>query len=173
MLRPKSPNPAREHDLVDLLLECHERIRKFVALARTAGESTDAPSDQVVDACASVERYFVEALPLHVRDEEESLVPRLSGHSRALDDALSMMESQHAEHGPQLSALLRASAAVRAAPEALALRAELVHTAEELERAFSAHLQLEETQIFPAIRTALPADVQASIIKELRARRTT
>src|SRR5690606_15926791 len=66
-------------DLVDLLGECHARIRRFVELAHEAAIRMDAPVEQVIQACADVERYFVEALPLHVADEEESIAPRLKG----------------------------------------------------------------------------------------------
>lgn len=64
-------------DLVDLLGECHERIRRFVAMARQAGSRQGVPADQIAQACIHVERYFTQALPLHVADEEQSIEPRL------------------------------------------------------------------------------------------------
>lgn len=158
-------------DLVELLLECHERIRRFAGLARAVAERSDLPSDEVVDVCARVERYFVEALPLHVRDEEDSLLPRLRGREPDVDAALASMEAQHAGHGPKLRAVLDASAALRGSPSDASCKAALATAALELERDFEEHLALEEAILFPAVRRLLADPVQAEIVAELRARR--
>lgn len=158
-------------DLVDLLLECHDRIRSFVALARQAARRVDAPEDQIVEACLRVERYFSEALPLHVADEEQSVLPRIRGRSEDIDSALETMQGQHTQHEPKLRALLAASVAVREAPQDPDRRASLTAAAEQLEREFDEHLALEEAIIFPAIRRLLSSAVQAEMIKELRGRR--
>jgi hypothetical protein len=39
-------------DLVDLLLECHGRLRSFAGMARAAGERADLPAGERADACA-------------------------------------------------------------------------------------------------------------------------
>lgn len=158
-------------ELVDLLLECHGRIRQFVRLAADVGERLDLPVSEVEDACARVERYFVEALPLHVRDEEESILPRLSGRSDALDQALSAMRAQHHEHEPVLAQLLAAVRAVRAAPGGSGGRLELKQVAEQLTSAFEEHLKLEEALIFPELQALLTDAERARIVSELRARR--
>lgn len=157
-------------DLVDLLGECHQRIRRFVDLARQAASREDAPPGQVAQACADVERYFVEALPLHVADEEESIEPRLRGVSPSVDHALDAMARQHQEHASNLEALLRATAKVRCEPHDECARGELATVAIALEIEFEEHLTLEENTIFPAIRE-LPPKTQESIIVELRQRR--
>src|SRR5262245_25640445 len=66
----------KESDVVDRLLECHERIRNFCALACRLAEGP--PSEQAREAAAQLVRYFTVALPLHVADEEESIRPRLT-----------------------------------------------------------------------------------------------
>jgi hemerythrin-like domain-containing protein len=157
--------------LVDLLGECHERIRRFVALARRAAMQKDAPLDQVAQACADVERYFIEAYPLHVADEEESIAPRLRGLSPTVDDALEAMAKEHRQHAPKLEALLRATAAVRSEPHHHGAREELATAAEALEIELEQHLVLEESAIFPAIRERLSAQTKTRIIDELRRRR--
>jgi len=162
---------AEAPGLVELLGECHERIRRFVALARQAASREDAPVDQVVQACADVERYFTEALPLHVADEEESVEPRLRGLSRSVDDALDKMAHQHQQHLPKLESLLRATARVRLEPHDETARGELATAAVILETAFEEHLALEESAIFPAIRELLSSQIQDLIIDELRGRR--
>jgi iron-sulfur cluster repair protein YtfE (RIC family) len=157
-------------DLVELLLECHARIRSFAALARAAGELPGASAAERIDACAQVARYFGEALPLHVADEEHSLLPRLRGRDPELDAALQRMHDQHADHESALRHMLAAAATLRATPDDPTARATLATAATDLERAFAEHLDLEEAVIFPAIRR-LPASVQSEIVAELRARR--
>jgi iron-sulfur cluster repair protein YtfE (RIC family) len=156
--------------LRDLLLACHARIRKFARLAFTIGARTELPHDEVRAASAQCLRYFTEALPLHVRDEEDSLWPRLAGRSAAVDAALSQMRSQHFGHEAQLEALTGALLAVQAHPEDPSARRRLEQCAARLETDFAAHLTLEETNIFPHI-DALSKKEQAQAVEELRARR--
>src|SRR5262245_23535436 len=108
MLVRIGPRASSPEDLVDLLLACHERIRNFTAMARAAAEREEAVAADVVDACARVQRYFTEALPLHVRDEEESLLPRLQGRSAEVDRALGVMKEQHERHEVTLGGFLQA-----------------------------------------------------------------
>ncbi len=158
-------------DLVDLLSECHRKIRRFIALARQAGSRQDVPAVQIVQACVDVERYFGKALPLHVADEEESIEPRLRGLSTLVDDALEAMAHQHQQHVTEVEALLRASASVRRQPHDDAVRSELEAIAVALENEFERHLALEEKVIFPAIRDHLSAEIRRDIVHELRDRR--
>ena len=72
-------------DAVGLLLDCHERIRAFTAMASRLAAPGDPGPDAIRDAAARVHRYFAEALPLHAQDEEESLAPRLRGRDPDLD----------------------------------------------------------------------------------------
>lgn len=172
MLTKLSPRrDTAPQSLVDLLGECHERIRRFVALARRAATRRDAPLDQVAQACADVERYFVEAYPLHVADEEESIAPRLRGLSPAVDHALEAMAKEHRQHAPKLDALLRATATVRSEPHREGARDDLARAAEVLQTELEKHLILEESVVFPAIRELLSAETQTRIIDELRQRR--
>ncbi len=158
-------------DLVDLLLECHGRIRSFSVMARAAAERTDLPAGERADACARVERYFTEALPLHVADEEDSVLPRLRGLDGEVDRALQAMHDQHAEHEAALRALLAAAAVVRSRPDDPGPRTALAAAAAAIERAFAEHLRLEEEIIFPAMRRLLPAADLENMVAELRQRR--
>jgi iron-sulfur cluster repair protein YtfE (RIC family) len=162
---------TKSDDVVDLLLACHERIRSFTALARAVGERSDVSASEVADACSRVERYFTEALPLHVRDEEDSLFPRLHGLSPAIDEALLSMKEQHAAHEQVLGELLFALSEVRRNPSGAERRAELVLAAERLDGAFAEHLALEETVIFPALSQFIAPAVETAIKDELRGRR--
>jgi hemerythrin-like domain-containing protein len=171
MLLEIGQGSKRSGDLVDLLLECHGRIRSFLALAHAAGSREGVPAAEVAEACARVERYFTEALPLHVADEDESILPRLRGADPEVDRALETMHAQHLEHEPLLAALLGAAAALREGPADPARRAALAEIATTLEHELGLHLTLEETVILPAIRRLLSAAAQAEIVEELRARR--
>jgi len=157
-------------DLVDSLLACHQRIRAFLELGLRAGQGGEP--DQVIDACRRIERYFREAMPLHVADEEESILPRLRGRAAAVDGALATMHEQHAAHEVGLRALIAAASALAAAPDRPGARARLVEAAAELEAALRPHLELEEAIIVPAIRQLLSAGELADIAREMRARRT-
>jgi hemerythrin-like domain-containing protein len=161
----------RSGELVDLLLECHGRIRQFAELAYQTGQRRDLAAPDVVVACERIERYFVEALPLHVRDEEDSILPRLHGRSEALDQALSRMRLEHRAHEPVLVELLAACRALRQAPLDSARLLELSQIAERLTRAFLPHLEQEEALIFPALRELLSEAERTDISNELRARR--
>jgi iron-sulfur cluster repair protein YtfE (RIC family) len=159
-------------DAVDLLLDCHERIRSFLALARRVAEAP--PSDPGVgEAALRVRRYFVEALPLHARDEDESLLPRLRGRDAAVDAELDAMSREHREHEAPLAALVAACERIGAAPERLAdVAPQLSSAVAELERHFVPHLRREEAVIFPAMRRLLDREEDAAIVRELRARRS-
>jgi iron-sulfur cluster repair protein YtfE (RIC family) len=164
--------PRAPHDVVDLLLECHERIRSFTALAGRLAAGVALPREEVADAATRVRRYFAEALPLHARDEEDSISPRLRGREAEVDRELAAMEREHADHGELLVRLITTCDALAREPErqpelAPGLRA----TAEALARHFEAHLEREERVLFPAIRRLLPADEQERIVDELRRRR--
>jgi iron-sulfur cluster repair protein YtfE (RIC family) len=155
--------------LVSLLAACHERIRSFAALAARIAEPGHTEAMRR-DACARVGRYFGEALPLHVRDEEDSVRPRLVGRSPALDMVLARMAEQHDEHEADVAELVARCAEVTAhgpaTPELLAIAA----VAARLGAAFEVHLAAEEAELFPHV-AALPEAEQAAIVAELRARR--
>ncbi|BDG09965.1 hemerythrin domain-containing protein [Anaeromyxobacter paludicola] len=171
MLTRLGARPA-EGDLVDLLLDCHQRIRTFTELAaRLAAAERPAP-DEVRDAAARVHRYFSEALPLHARDEEESILPRLEGRDAAVDRALSEMRAEHAAHEEPVGAVLALCAALRDDPSRHAeLAPALARAAAGLRGHFERHLEAEERVIFPAIRRLFDAQADARARDELRARR--
>jgi iron-sulfur cluster repair protein YtfE (RIC family) len=158
-------------DLVGLLLECHERIRSFARMAREIGRRDDLTRAEVAEGCSACERYFSEAFALHVEDEEQSVLPRLAGSDASLDAALADMRAEHASHQALLASMLEDLRAVRADPDAAAARARLYASATELAEAFERHLSLEEQVIFPALRDRLTQELEAQVLRELRARR--
>jgi hemerythrin-like domain-containing protein len=164
---------AGDRDVVDLLLDCHERIRSMTALARRLASSSGLPDAEVVDAADRVRRYFGIALALHARDEDESVVPRLRGKDPALDAALAEMSREHGEHEEPVAKLLDACDVLAEQPGRLPEIAPVLdRAATELEEHFAGHLAREEEVVFPAIRRHLAAEELARMSEELRARRS-
>jgi iron-sulfur cluster repair protein YtfE (RIC family) len=165
--------PEREPDVVDSLLACHQRIRRFLTVAARVGAGGDpaAQVPQVIEACVQIARYFREAMPLHVADEEDSIRPRLAGRAREIDRALSDMHEQHSAHEAALVELTSAADSVAADPEDAAARARMAAAADALDAMLAPHLDLEEAVILPAIRRLLSARELADIALEIRARR--
>jgi len=171
-MRPLIGATSTSDDPIDLLLDCHARIRQFTALARRLADATDAPPEQVVDAAERVARYFGVALPLHAADEEASLAPRLRGHDADLDRALAVMRDEHDAHDAAVAAVCAVCEALAADPSrhaALAVR--LGQAADALAAHFDAHLAAEEAVVVPAARRLLDADARAAVLAEMRARR--
>ncbi|MGA9524873.1 MAG: hemerythrin domain-containing protein [Myxococcaceae bacterium] len=162
-VRIGGPRPPCARDAVDMLLECHERIRSHSTLAvRLARGEGDARMRS--EAAAQLVRYFGTALPLHVEDEDLSMAPALreKGLTVLENEALAEMSQQHEDIDARLEELL---------PLWRAGESGALETSEQLARLFDGHLQLEEKMIFPAMRARLgPAEHQA-LIQAFRARR--
>lgn len=172
MLIQISQRPATEAaDLFDAFVACHQRIRDFLTLARRIAQQLHASAPEVIDAAQRVERYFSLAFPLHVADEELSLAPRLRQKTAELDRALRAMHEQHGGHRAPLELMLSTMKEVRSDPANVLLRRRLGVLVSELESELEAHLQLEESVLFPAARRWLSSEEQREILKELRERR--
>jgi hemerythrin-like domain-containing protein len=152
----------------DRLLDCHERIRKFCALAKRLSEG--APAQMASEAAAQLHRYFSVALPLHMRDEDESLRPRLERIADAnLSAALEAMSNEHVTADVHLAELIDQWSAI--ADEATDERCLATRTGALWINAYmSRHLHDEETRIFPAL-DLLPAAQWDAIVAEMQARR--
>lgn len=158
---------------VDHLLECHDRIRRFCALAQSVAHGGGSSSEEVREAAGRLVSYFGTALPLHVEDEDHSLLPRLVSRWKGADDPtlLQRLQHQHADLEQVLERLLprwRALASGdRHAPSVLTL----AQDTELLASSFAEHLALEETAIFPRLAALLTAEEDKAIRDEMRARR--
>lgn len=153
--RTQSPD-----DIVDALLECHQRIRRFTEMTVLLGRRNELAATETT---SQIERYFRMALPLHVRDEEETVIPRLQGRSPDLDRALAAMKAEHEDHAPPIAQLF--AALERREP------AGLLEAGAALTAAFTPHLEQEERLIFPALRQWVSTDDRRAMLGELRARR--
>lgn len=172
MIGVKLGAPPPGEGVVGLLLECHARIRHFAALAVAIAEHEDPEATELVEAAGSVVRYLTEALPLHVADEEESLLPRLRGRDAELDEALQTMHEQHQGHGPVIERVVELCSALAQAPERHGeLSLPLVGASVRLRGALWVHLASEEAHVLPAIDRLLSPEEQDAIESEMRGRR--
>ncbi len=171
-LRTGSGPPPRSEDVPDVLVDCHQRLRQFTALAAELAARPTAAVDDVREVATKVHRYFTVALPLHEEDEEESLFPRLLQHAPELTPRIASLREDHAAHAQKVGTLLAVCELLRMAPErADALRASLGAAAEALADAWRVHLAAEEQDIFPAVRSALSAADRDAIRQEMKERR--
>jgi iron-sulfur cluster repair protein YtfE (RIC family) len=167
-LRTVGPGP------VDLLRECHHRIRTVLAVAARLARATDAPRAAVTEAANRALRYFVLAMPLHEEDEERSVTPRLlqAGADVELAAALTQMAGEHRATHELLSSLEDMWERIARQPSLLPTVARRMgEQTASLQRLLDGHLAMEERIVFPAVGL-LPADAQGEIRGEMVARRT-
>lgn len=159
-------------DVIDLLLDCHTKIRRFIGIAQRMAGATSSNLDDIRTAAGGIARYFAVAFPLHVADENELLLPRLVGRFAHTDRALSYMREDHADHAALVDSLTKLCVGVRDEPQRLAeLAPELRTVLAELAPLVEQHLAMEEADIFPVLRF-LAADEKQAIVAAMRQRRT-
>lgn len=171
MTNPMLPggDAATFDDPLAMLSACHLRIRKQLAtLARLEHHLPEHGHDDDARAAArAILRYFDTAAVHHHEDEEASLLPRLVARvteARALADRLMQEHGELAERWRRLRPLLSGIAAGQRA----VLPPKLVR---EIAAAYHAHIELEESELIPLAREALPADEVATIGREMAERR--
>lgn len=159
-------------DPLGLFVECHERIRRFCRLAvRISTEP--APEKDVKDAAFAVHRYFHRALPLHIEDEDLSLLPRLEAVADAeVRQALEQMSDEHDPLDSRIRALIPTWRLLSEKPTELeAVKSDMFEQANAIEQLMLPHLELEETVIFPAARRLLSKEALEEIAGQMRDRR--
>ena len=144
----------------------HRRLEEACdALALAA---VDRDIDTVTDVCAFLGRQ----VRRHEEDEERSLFPRLLVRAPELAATVARLREEHEAHAVRVGALVALCQELQTWPERfVSLRGDLNAAAWALEETWRVHLTLEETELFPALRTALSAADQAAIREEMKARR--
>lgn len=158
---------------VSMLEGCHVRIRHFLQLGRRLAENPSAPPGEIAEAAAAVYRYFNEALRLHEADENQTLFPRLQEASLPvpLRAAAQAMVEQHYAIDELVDELVHYCELIRGKPELLpSIAMQLAQVTAGLEEMFEAHMQMEETVIFPAL-AQLPAAELEAMAREMEERR--
>lgn len=159
----------RIDDPIELLLACHDKVRRFATLALKLRDHLTqvGPDPQAQEAAQSILRYFEMAAPLHHQDEELDLFPALRTLKQsALTASIDTLDAEHAELGALWGALqpwLRDTVAGRPTgtpPEV-----------DDFARRYTAHAQREEVEVYPSAAQLTPEQVQR-ISAAMVARRT-
>ena len=159
-------------DPLGMLSDCHRRIEHFLGILCAIAERAQgrALADDEVAAVKSAINYFHAGGQRHTADEEESLFPRLISTGEFTE--LNRLEGDHAEAGQlhsQVEALYRSwISAGSLGPNELRL---LLSSTARLRILYEAHIQVEDTVVFPKAARLLDKDTIAAIGRELRARR--
>jgi hemerythrin-like domain-containing protein len=169
---------------IDLLMDCHRRIERFldvllrVAEVAQANAVKELPLDQEHrEALETAMNYFQAAAPRHTQDEEHSLFPLLKQHEDdpAIRQALREIERLETEH--------RAADALHAETNRLAERllsegrlpaadaALLCDTLRSLKVLYLRHIEAEDHGVFPLARRALSDEQLQRVGREMAARR--
>ena len=170
-----APAEAGWDDPIGMLTDCHRRVEHFLAILVSLAEANPqtlftADESRALDASL---HYFHTSGQTHNADEEDSLVPRLAC-APAAAETLPLAAQLAAEHrqAAELHSTIERLLNARRSRTLLAQESnELQAAARVLDALYRAHIQMEETRVFPAARRHLaPADITA-IGAELRARR--
>lgn len=165
-------------DPLQLLSDCHRRIERFLGILQQvavtrAGRSLDREHREAMTAAL---KYFREAAPKHTADEEESLFPRLeqrlAGCGQAVAEQIKRLGSDHRlveAHHAQVERL--AAAWLRENQLPMQESEELLQHLTELKTIYASHIQLEDTELFPAAKATLAHDELSEVGREMAARR--
>jgi hemerythrin-like domain-containing protein len=172
-----APAPGFD-DPVARLADCHRGIERALRFLETvtAGARGGSLNTAQREALTAAVRHFRDSAPLHARDEEDSLFPRLRASGGPwLAAVLPRIETLRVEHA--------GAAAHQATLAALGARwlaegslppdpfGQLERALDELRSVYPAHLTYEEAVLFPLARAVLsPADLE-EIGREMAVRR--
>jgi iron-sulfur cluster repair protein YtfE (RIC family) len=172
-ITPARPSQQPPEDAVDLLMGCHQRIRHFTGVAGKLAHAQGATADEIRQAAAGVYRYYSVSLPLHEADEEATVRPRLDPVAdERVRHALLAMADQHLAIDELIERLLPLLRLLEQNPDTQnQVGGEMCSLTKALDEIFRAHLDLEETVIFPAIREFLPESARAEMLAEMQQRR--
>jgi iron-sulfur cluster repair protein YtfE (RIC family) len=139
-------------------------------LAMASDMDALASADETRAVAERLGRYFTRGLPMHTRDEEESLLPRLGGLESVV--ALDTMHREHLEHDSLVRTLVTSCRRLLDAPPSRGkeLRAKITQAAEAVATVMVPHLLAEEQEVFPLVGR-LDDVTQSRILEEMEARR--
>jgi hypothetical protein len=167
--------PGEPTEPADALADCHERIRHFSTVALRLARSPNASPRLIADTASALRRYFGSALPMHERDEEDYVTPRLLEvrPGKPIEHALGRMAGDHRAIDEVVTALDGLWTRIALRPTDLAGLSDELHSRSlTLSSLFEGHLQLEEETILPAITRLVPEAARKLMLRDMRERRT-
>ena len=156
-----------------MLTDCHRRIERFLHILCTVAAQASGRSlnQEEADAVIAALHYFNEGGRRHNADEEESLFPRLRAAQSHLGE-LAHLEDDHRRtqllHN-QVESLYRKW--ISSPALSINEQAQLLSTTAELQRIYAAHIEMEESTVFPRAASVLDPSAIAAIGAEFQARR--
>jgi len=165
----------QENDPVAMLVACHERIRTHLQIAARLLNSGSPLPAEISEAASRLSRYFGRALPLHIQDEDELLVPALSGVRLSPDETRTLltMQEEHRLIEPVVEQALSYWQELASDPHTLSQSREALSLLTlRLSSLLPPHLLAEEQSLFPLLRAYLPIDAQVELALAMRARRS-
>ncbi len=177
---PITIGAKRESDFTDpigMLGDCHRRIERFLNVLVSVAKENGGPLDEEQKtALATSLRYFREAAPKHTADEEESLFPRLrqTGEAEAIA-LLERMESLERDHECASKAHDDVDQMGQRWLDQGSLNsvdaARLVRVLDSLASLYRRHIEIEDSEVFPAASKILSAADRKSVGEEMAGRR--
>ncbi|MGC8549654.1 MAG: hemerythrin domain-containing protein [Acidobacteriaceae bacterium] len=158
-----------------MLADCHRRIERFLHILCTVAAQASGRSlnQEEADAVNAALLYFQEGGRRHNADEEESLFPRLrAAESGSHLHDLAHLEDDHRRTEQlhhQIETLYRKW--IAATPLSAAEQTQLLTDTAALKRIYAAHIEMEESAIFPHAARVLDSSAIAAIGAEFQARR--
>lgn len=164
-------------DPLGMLHDCHRRIERFLSILCDVAERAHARALTAEEASAirAALAYFREGGRRHTADEEESLFPRMRALAPAdALDPLERLERDHREAGQLHDDVDRLYSLWLSAesPFDPAQQPSLLNKTRRLRALYAAHIQAEETAVFPRAAQILDREALRAIGSEFRARRT-
>lgn len=162
-------------DPLGMLKDCHRRIERFLHILgwvanKASGRALSEEERQAVEAAL---QYFSRSGPLHSRDEEESLFPRM--RAQGAGDVLEQIAGLESDH--QKAALLHDEATSLytrwLAQNQLTERdqARLKELADQLSAIYREHIRVEEQVVFPRAADVIPKSMLPDMGREFKSRR--
>ena len=171
---PTAPHAMNTPDALQLLEDSHRHIRAAAALAAQLGQARGKSPAELAETASRVLRYFTLGLPMHIEDEDYTLVPHLFATSLPAEMMKHLWElgRQHEELEQRVDELVPLWAALRDNPERhFELADRLTFQGRRLQALLEDHLTLEEQQLFPLIRERLSPETLSAIGQEILDRR--
>lgn len=164
-------------DPIGLLTDCHRRIERFLSVLAQVGAMQGRPlANEQRTALETALRYFREAAPKHVADEEQTLFPRLRSLDRpemkalfARVDSLEREHSQPEKSHTEVDRLGQTWLASGSLPPTEAAR--FSGLVAELADLYREHIAVEERELFPAAGALLGKPQRDAMGSEMAARR--
>lgn len=158
----------------EMLLACHERVQRMLALLLRLDEhlNNHGADEQARQAARDVMRYFDQAGPAHHEDEERHLFPLLLAQGGAdIATVVGQLQQDHEAMSLQWRAV---RADLQVIVDGVWQAAQAAATAPRWQAyasLYAGHIAAEEGQAYPAARPLLPAASLRAMGQEMAQRR--